>query len=61
MDYFPPIDERLVAVLAETFPDQSPTLDMTEKEVWFAAGNAHVIKWLKLKLDEQIKQNRGSL
>jgi len=61
MDYFPPIDERLVAALGAKFPDQSPTLDMTEKEIWFAAGNAHVIKWLSLKLEEQSEQNLGGL
>ncbi len=61
MDYFPPIDERLVAALGAKFPDQSPTLDMTEKEIWFAAGNAHVIKWLSLKLEEQSEQDLGGL
>ena len=61
MDYFPPIDERLVAALGAKFPDQSPTLEMTEKEVWFAAGNAHVIKWLALKLEEQNQQNLEGL
>ena len=61
MDYFPPIDERLVAALGAKFPDQSPTLEMTEKEVWFAAGHAHVIRWLALKLEEQNQQNLGGL
>ena len=61
MDYFPPIDERLVAALGARFPDPSTTLEMSEKEVWFAAGNAHVIKWLALRLEEQEQQNLGGL
>jgi len=61
MDYFPPIDERLVAALGAKFPDQSPTLEMSDKEVWFAAGSAHVIKWLALRLEEQNQQNLEGL
>ena len=33
MDFFPPIDERLVAALATKFPDEAPALSMSDKEV----------------------------
>jgi len=56
-DYFPPIDEQLVAALGAKFPDQAPSLQMTEKEVWFDAGRADVVRWLALKLEEQNQQN----
>ena len=56
-DYFPPIDERLVAALGAKFPDQAPSLQMSEKEVWFEAGRADVVRWLALKLEEQNQQN----
>ena len=61
MDYFPPIDERLITALGTKFPDQSPDLSMLEKEVWFAAGRADVVRWLALKLEEQQQQNLEGL
>ncbi len=61
MDFFPPIDERLVAALATKFPDEAPALSMSDKEVWFNAGAAHVVKWLALKLEEQNNQNLEGL
>lgn len=60
-DYFPPIDERLVAALGAKFPDKAPSLQMTEKEVWFDAGRADVVRWLALKLEEQNQQNLEGL
>lgn len=61
MDYFPPIDERLVAALAAKFPDKSPDLQMSEKQVWFDAGRADVVRWLALRLEEQNEQNLEGL
>lgn len=61
MDYFPPIDERLVAALAAKFPDRSPDLQMSEKQVWFNAGRADVVRWLALRLEEQNEQNLEGL
>jgi len=56
-EYFPAIDERLVAALATKFPSQSPALDTPERQVWFDAGAAHVVEWLALKLKEQNEMN----
>ncbi len=53
MVYFPSIDERLVTALATQFPDQCPELDLAEKEVWFKAGQASVVRWLRSKYEEQ--------
>jgi|TARA_B100001540_G_C15551335_1_gene526027 hypothetical protein len=53
MEYFPPIDERLVAALAAKFPDRCPDLQTEDKQVWFNAGRADVVRWLALKLEEQ--------
>ena len=49
----PPIDERLVAALAAEFPDRSPDLDWTDKEIMFRAGQVHVVRWLRSKHREQ--------
>jgi hypothetical protein len=59
MGWFPPIDERLVAALATEFRDQAPDLDMTEKEVWFRAGQVSVIRWLASKLEDQQENGVG--
>jgi len=53
LDRLPPIDARLVAVLGLQFRDQAPDLSMVEKEVWFAAGQASVVRWLEAKCREQ--------
>ena len=42
-----------MAVLAVKFPDQAPDMDLSEKEVWFRAGQVSVVRWLAAKLDEQ--------
>jgi len=53
VDSLPPIDERLVAALATQFPDVAPDLSMSDREIMFHAGNVHVVRWLKSKLEEQ--------
>ena len=49
----PPIDERLVAALAAEFPDRSPDLDWSEREIMFRAGQVAVVRWLAAKHQEQ--------
>jgi len=51
--YLPPIDERLVAALAAEFPDRSPELEWTDREIMFRAGQVSVVKWLLQKLEDQ--------
>ena len=53
MPYLPPIDERLVAALAAEFPDTSPDLSMSEREIMWRAGQVSVVRWLASKLEEQ--------
>ena len=49
----PPIDERLVAAMAAEFPDRSPDLDWSDKEIMFRAGQVSVIRWLAKKCADQ--------
>ena len=49
----PAIDERLVAALAAEFPDRSPDLDWSDKEIMFRAGQVSVVRWLASKYREQ--------
>jgi|TARA_Y100001937_G_scaffold128313_2_gene203914 hypothetical protein len=51
----PSIDRNLVAEMAIKFPDQAPSLEMEEKEVWFRAGQASVVRWLAQRCDDQEK------
>tara|TARA_B100000575_G_C22878685_1_gene512162 strand:- start:170 stop:361 length:192 start_codon:yes stop_codon:yes gene_type:complete len=53
MSYFPTIDKKLLAVLAEKFPDKSPSLDLSDKEVWFRAGQASVVRYLIAQYEVQ--------
>jgi hypothetical protein len=51
--YFPPIPENLLAALARQFPDQAPDLTVSDKEVWFRAGQVSVVRWLVARLEDQ--------
>jgi hypothetical protein len=51
--YLPPIDERLVAALAVEFPDVAPSLDWSDREIMWRAGQVSVVKWLARKFEEQ--------
>jgi len=51
--YLPAIDERLVAALATEFPDRSPDLEWSDREIMFRAGQVSVVKWLTQKLEDQ--------
>jgi hypothetical protein len=52
-----PIPPALLQELDERFPDRSPDLTWTEREVWFNAGRASVCGWLR----EQRKLQEESL
>lgn len=53
MGAIPAIDERLVSALAEQFPDQAPSLELADREVWFRSGQVSVVRWLAKRLEEQ--------
>jgi hypothetical protein len=53
LGYLPPIDQRIVALLAAQFPDQAPDLSMTEREIMFRAGQVSVVRWMASKYEEQ--------
>ena len=53
MSYLPPIDEALVRVLAEQFPDVAPDIDWSDREIMFKAGQVSVVRWLRQKQLDQ--------
>tara|TARA_Y100001963_G_C6776027_1_gene447368 strand:- start:2113 stop:2283 length:171 start_codon:yes stop_codon:yes gene_type:complete len=42
----PRISKEVIGYLDEIFPDKCPDLNMTEKEVWFKAGQRSVVNHL---------------
>ena len=42
-----------MAALAAEFPDRSPELQWTDREIMFRAGQVSVVKWLLQKLEDQ--------
>ena len=42
-----------MAALAAEFPDRSPDLEWTDREIMFRAGQVSVVKWLAQKLKDQ--------
>lgn len=49
----PPIDPALLTYLERLFPDQAPNLRLSDKEVWYAAGGVHVVRHLRMILQQQ--------
>ena len=50
---FPPIDKAVIEALRTLFPNNSPSLNWVDREVWFKAGQSSVVKFLEMKFDEQ--------
>lgn len=57
----PPISHAVIEWLMRLYPDSVPTLEMTHREVWFAAGRQDVIRKLKAeyKLQRTPSENDG--
>jgi|TARA_R100001015_G_C4595768_1_gene150989 hypothetical protein len=39
--------------MASEFPDQAPSLEWSEKEIYFRAGQVSVVRWLAVKHRDQ--------
>ena len=53
------IPEELIEEIAAAFPDRAPTIGTDMSKVWFDAGAAYVVRWLRQQRAEQIEQERG--
>ncbi len=49
--------EGLIETLDKIYPDKSPSLNDTEREVWFKSGQRSVVSWLM----ELKKRNEDNL
>ena len=60
MAFLPPIDQKLLVALMETFPDQAPDINLSEKEVWYRSGQVSVVRWLQNQYEEQAQNPLGT-
>jgi hypothetical protein len=49
----PHVSPELVEYLENICPDQSPSLQTPDRQIWFNAGRADLVKHLRSILDEQ--------
>lgn len=52
----PLVTKELLEYLMEVYPDRCPDLSRTEKEVWFAAGSAQVVRHLQGIFETQLER-----
>lgn len=56
MESLPVYTEDLIKMLEERFPNRHPTLNMTDREIWYKAGQRSVVDLL-LSLKEEADKN----
>lgn len=52
----PIIPEQLLEWLQQLYPSKCPTLDMTDRDIWFYAGSRAVVEKLQNHFDSQQKR-----
>lgn len=53
----PLISKDLIAYLEAHFKNQVPSLQMSDREVWFEAGKVETVKHLRKLYDDQAKRH----
>lgn len=51
----PSIDPDLVESLSQRFPDRCPDITLSDREIWFQAGQRSVVNFLKYTRDKQVE------
>ena len=54
----PPITDELINGLDSVFPQRHPDLSMSEKEIWYKAGQRYVVAFL---IEQQLRQKETML
>ncbi len=54
----PPITDELINGLDSVFPQRHPDLSMSEKEIWYKAGQRYVVDFL---IEQQLRQKETML
>jgi hypothetical protein len=59
--HVPDLSPELIDALDKMFPEASADLRWTDREVWFKAGQRHVVRWLqeqyRRQQDSQLEQH----
>ena len=54
---FPQVKEALLLKLEKIFPDTSPPITTPDREIWWKAGQASGVSYLRVEYERQ--QNKG--
>ncbi len=54
---FPFISDALMKALDERFPEASPSVSATEREIWIAVGRRDLVRFLKQKHKSQLEKS----
>ncbi len=57
----PYVDKELIEWLEKVFPDRTPTLEMSDREIWIQRGNVNVVLKLRDLYEEQVKNSLTSM
>lgn len=60
MDNLPLLTEDLIEQLDSLFPEACPNIKMVDREIWLYAGKRELVRWLKLRWDQQQTEDRES-
>ena len=53
----PNLSEKMVEALEKLFPNKCPKLELTDREVWFKAGQASVAEFLRAEFKRQCDEH----
>ena len=58
MNKLPVLSVDLIEALSKDYPERCPGLDMTDREVWFYAGQRDVVRNLEILRQKALKRSR---
>lgn len=61
MTDIPVFSVDLIEQLENSYPERIPNLDMSEKEIWFYAGQRTLVRNLASKLKQQLEEKEGTI
>ncbi len=57
----PYVDKELIEWLERIYPDRTPSIEMTDRQIWVQRGNVNVVLKLRDLYEEQIKNSLTSM
>ena len=53
----PYVEKHLIEYLEKIYPEKAPDLKDTERVIWVKAGQAHLVRNLRMLYDQQLKRS----